>query len=137
LTGRRHFVLALGVSALAAPVGSFAQQQPARLARIGLLAALSASNFASRVESLRAGLREFGYVEGKNIVIEFRSAEAEYDRLPELAVELVRLKVDIIVAAGTPAIRAAKQATETIPIVIAAVGDAVAGGLVASLARSG
>ena len=134
---RRHFILVLGVSALAAPLASIAQQRPARLARIGLLAALSASSLASRVEALRAGLREFGYVEGKNLVIEFRAAEAKYDRLRELAAELVRLEVDIIVAAGTPAIRAAKQATETIPIVIAAVGDAVAGGLVASLARPG
>ena len=88
---RRHFVLVLGVSALAAPLASIAQQQPARLARIGLLAALSASSLASRVEALRAGLREFGYVEGKNLVIEFRAAEAKYDRLRELAAELVRL----------------------------------------------
>jgi putative ABC transport system substrate-binding protein len=89
------------------------------------------------MEALRAGLRDFGYVEGKNALIEFRSAEGKYDRLPELAAELVRQNVDVIVTAGTPAIRAAKQATQTVPIVIAAVGDAVAGGLVASLSRPG
>jgi putative ABC transport system substrate-binding protein len=97
----------------------------------------SASNFASRTEALRAGLRDFGYVDGKNALIEFRSAEGKYDRLPELAAELVREPVQVIVTAGTPAIRAAKQATQTIPIVIAAVGDAVAGGLVANLSRPG
>lgn len=97
----------------------------------------SASNFAPRTEALRAGLRDFGYVEGRNALVEVRSAEGKYDRLPELAAELVRQNVDVIVAAGTPAIRAAKQATQTVPIVIAAVGDAVAGGLVASLARPG
>ena len=121
---------------LAAPVASFAQQ-PARIVRIGVLAVPSASSFAGRTDALRAGLRELGYVEGKNARIEFRSAEGKFDRLPELAAELVRLRVDVIVTAGTPAIRAAKQATDTVPIVIAAVGDAVAGGFVASLSRPG
>ena len=97
----------------------------------------SASNFATRAEALRAGLQDFGYVEGKNILIEFRSAEGKYDRLPELAAELVRQNVDVIVTAGSPSIHAAKQATETVPIVIAAVGDALAGGFVASLSKPG
>ena len=120
---------------VAAPLASFAQQ-PAKASRVGVLATLSASVFASRVDALRGGLRDLGYVEGRNIVIEPRSAE-KFDRMPELAAELVSLKVDIIVAGGTPAIRAARQASEAMPIVIAAVGDAVAGGLVASLARPG
>jgi putative ABC transport system substrate-binding protein len=89
------------------------------------------------MEALRAGLLEFGYVEGKNTVIVFRSAEGKYDRLSELAADLVREQVDVIVTGGTPAIRATKRATQTIPIVIAAVGDAIAGGLVASLSRPG
>jgi len=89
------------------------------------------------VEALRAGLREFGYVEGRNIAIEFRWAEGNYDRLPELAAELVRLKVDLIVTHTTAGTRAAKQATATIPIVIAATGDPVQAGLVASFARPG
>ena len=97
----------------------------------------SASAFAARTDALRAGLRELGYAEGKNALVEVRSAEGKSDRLPELATELVRQNVDVIVAAGTPAIRAAKQATGTIPIVIAAVGDAVGGGLVANLSRPG
>ncbi len=87
------------------------------------------------MDALRAGLRDAGYVEGKNIVIEFRWAEGKYDRLPELAAELVRLKVDVIVTHATVGTRAAKQATTTIPIVMAASGDPVAAGLVASLAR--
>jgi putative ABC transport system substrate-binding protein len=82
-------------------------------------------------------LRDLGYVEGKNLVIEFRWADGRYDRLPDLAAELVRLKVDVIVTGGTPGTRAAKQATTTIPIVMAVSGDAVATGLIASLARPG
>jgi putative ABC transport system substrate-binding protein len=132
---RRQFVIRAG-ALLATPVASFAQQ-PARLVRIGVLAVPSAASYASRTDALRAGLRDFGYVEGKNTLIEFRSAEGKFDRLPELAADLVRQKVDVIVTAGTPAIRAAKQATASVPIVIAAVGDAVAGGLVASLSRPG
>lgn len=132
---RRQFLISAG-ALLATRVASFAQQ-PTRLVRIGVLAVPSASNFATRTEALRAGLRDFGYVEGQNMLIEFRSAEGKFDRLPALAAELVRQKVDVIVAGGTPAIRAAKQATATVPIVIAAVGDAVAGGLVASLSRPG
>src|SRR5687767_7863317 len=132
---RRRFVMASCVL-LGAPIASLAQQPP-KVIRIGVLAVPSASSFASRTDALRAGLRDFGYVDGKNITIEFRSADGNFDRLPELAAQLVRDRVHIIVTAGTPAIRAAKHATQTIPIVIAAVGDAVAGGLVANLSRPG
>jgi putative ABC transport system substrate-binding protein len=136
---RREFLIAgsAGLCTLGAPLASFAQQPPARFHRIGFLGPTSAAGIASRLEALRAGLRELGYVEGKNLVIEFRWAEGKYDRLPELAAELVRLKVDLIVTHGGPGIRAAKQATTTIPIVMAVVADAVADGLVASLARPG
>jgi putative ABC transport system substrate-binding protein len=89
------------------------------------------------VEALRAGLRDLGYVEGRNLAIEFRVADGKYDRLVDLATELVRLEVEVIVTGGTPGTRAAKQATATIPIVMAVSGDAVATGLIASLARPG
>ena len=114
-----------------------AEAQPAKVARIGFLAPTSASSNPERVEALWAGLRDLGYVEGKNIVIEFRWAEGKFDRLPDLAAELVRLKVDVIVTATTPGIRAAKNATTTIPIVMATSGDPVGFGFVASLARPG
>jgi putative ABC transport system substrate-binding protein len=89
------------------------------------------------VEAFRAGLRDFGYAEGENIIIEFRWAEGKYDRLPDLAKELVRLKVDVLVTHGTPGGFAAKRATATIPIVMAVIGDAIGTGLVPSLARPG
>src|SRR5919108_805673 len=109
-------------------------QQQKKAPRIGFLLA---ANLSSLTEAFRQGLHELGYVEGKNIVIEYRHAEGKLERLPELASELVRLKVDIIVVGGTTATAAAKQATSTIPIVVGAAGDLVGGGLVASLARPG
>ena len=113
-------------------------QQPKKVPRIGFLNAASPAALSARIEAFRLELRELGYVEGKNIVIEYRHAEGKLDRLSELAAELVRLKVDVIFSAGsTPTARAAKQATSTIPIVFVGVGDAVAAGLVASLARPG
>jgi putative tryptophan/tyrosine transport system substrate-binding protein len=112
-------------------------QQPAKVHRIGFLGLPSATGWAEKISALRAGLRDLGYVEGKNLVIEFRWADGRYERLPDLAAELVRLKVDVIVTHATVGTRAAKKATTTTPIVIAAVGDAVALGLVASLARPG
>jgi putative ABC transport system substrate-binding protein len=130
---RRQFITLLGGSAVAWPLAARAQQ-PAKSV-IGFLGALSASSWATRVEALRAGLRDLGYVEGKNIVIEFRWAEGNYDRLVDLAGELVRLKVDMLVTHGTPGVLAAKRATSTIPIVMAVVGDALASGVVSSLAR--
>jgi putative ABC transport system substrate-binding protein len=135
MNNRRKLLVALGAGALAAPLTSFAQQK-GKIWRIGFLGTASASGFARRVEALRAGLRDLGYVEGKNIVIEFRWAEGKYERLPELAAELVRLKVDVIVTHGVGT-RAAKAATTTIPIVMAVSPDPVASGLVASLARPG
>ena len=134
---RRRLVLALGAGALAAPLAAFAQQKSAKVARLGFLGASSAAAFASLVEALRAGLRDLGYVEGKNIVIEYRWAEGKYERLPGLAAELVQLKVDVIVAASGPAVQAVQKATTTIPIVFAAVGDPVGLGFVASLSRPG
>jgi ABC-type uncharacterized transport system substrate-binding protein len=112
-------------------------QQPARFHQIGYLSTDSPSTIAARIEAFRQGLRELGYVEGKNIVIEWRFAEGKADRLPGLAAELVRLKVDAIVTSGPAATRAAKQATVTIPIVTAQDPDPVGNGLVASLARPG
>ena len=110
-------------------------QQPKKVPRIGFLVASSPSFYSSRIEAFRKGLRELGYVEGKNIAIEYRFAEGKEDCLRELAAELVRLKVDIIVAAASAA--AAKDATKTIPIVFAAAADPVASGIVASLAQPG
>jgi len=112
-------------------------QQPAKVPRIGYLTGGSLSANLARLEAFRQGLRELGYVEGKNIVIEYRYAEGKFDRLPELAAELVRLKVDIIVSAGPIVTRAAKEATVTIPIVMAQDADPVGSGFVASLARPG
>jgi putative ABC transport system substrate-binding protein len=112
-------------------------QQPTKVPRIGFLAASPASALSTRIEAFRQGLRELGYVEGKNIIIEWRSAEEKLDRLPALAAELVRLKVDVIVAAGPATTRAAKEATVTIPIVMGFAGDPVGSGFVASLARPG
>ena len=134
---RRKLLLALGAGALAAPLRPFAQQPAAGMHRIGFLGATSAAGLGNRLEALRAGLRELGYVEGKNLVIEFRWAESRYARLAELAAELVRLNVALIVTHSTPGVLAAKQATMTIPIIIAAQGDAVATGVVTSLARPG
>ena len=118
--------------------GAVAQaQQPTKVPRIGYLSAPPLSASASRNEAFRQGLRELSYVEGKNIVIEWRSAEGKSDRLPALAAELVRLKVDIIVTGGGAATRAAKEATATIPVVTAQDPDPVGNGFIASLARPG
>jgi putative tryptophan/tyrosine transport system substrate-binding protein len=112
-------------------------QQPTKVPRIGFLYAGSPSDQLLRVEAFRQGLRELGYMEGKNIVVEYRHAEGKYDRLPVLVAELVRLKVDVIVTGGGPATRSAKEATKMIPIVMAQDTDPVGSGFVASLARPG
>jgi putative ABC transport system substrate-binding protein len=130
---RREFIAALG-GAAAWPVVARGQQQ-AKVTRIGFLGPASASMTAGWIDALRAGLRDRGYLEGNNILFEFRWAEGNDDRLPALVAELVRLNVDVLVTFGTPGTRAAKEATTTIPIVMAATGDAVATGLVGSLAR--
>jgi putative ABC transport system substrate-binding protein len=130
----------MGIVAIAvtfALFGAVAQaQQPAKIPRIGYLTAAYLTAISARTEAFRQGLRELGHMEGKNIVIEWRSGEGKFDRLPALAAELVGLKVDVIVTSTTPAIQAAKQATSTIPIVTIS-ADPVGTGLVASLARPG
>ena len=112
-------------------------QQPTKIPRIGFLNATSSSTMSARIEAFRQGLRELGYVEGKNIVIEYRHAEGKLDRLSELVAELVRVKVDVIVTTGPTSTHAAKEATNTIPILMMNEGDPVASGFVASLARPG
>jgi putative ABC transport system substrate-binding protein len=112
-------------------------QQSAKVPRIGYLAGGSLSSISNRIEAFRQGLRELGYVEGRNILIEWRSADGKLDRLPALAADLVRLKVDVIVSSAASQTPVAKKATKTIPIVMAQDNDPVATGVVASLARPG
>jgi len=112
-------------------------QQPTKIPRIGYLAVVPLATMLARVEAFRQGLRDLGYVEGKNIAIEWRSTDGNPDRTAALAAELVQLKVDIIVTAGSSATRHAKAATVTTPIVMAQDGDPVANGFIASLARPG
>jgi ABC-type uncharacterized transport system substrate-binding protein len=112
-------------------------QQPTKIPRIGYLSVLSPSTMADRIEAFRQGLRELAYVEGKNIVIEWRYGQEKSGRVSELATELVRLKVDVIISGGNSATQAAKKATDSIPIVMTRASDPVASGFVASLARPG
>jgi putative ABC transport system substrate-binding protein len=133
---RRAFITLLGGAVAGWPVTARAQQS-AKVARIGFLGGESAVESASRVEGFRLGLRDLGYIDGTNAVITYRWAEGNYERLPGLAAELVRSGVDVIVTGGTPGSLAAKQATATIPIVIANIGDAVSTGIVAGIARPG
>jgi ABC-type uncharacterized transport system substrate-binding protein len=112
-------------------------QQPKKAPRIGILSSLSPAAVLARMDAFRQGLRELGYVEGKNLVIEYRYAEGKLDRLPALAAELVRLKVDVIVTGGPAVNRSAKESTVTIPIVLSFDNDPVGNGFVASLARPG
>ncbi|HEX9125261.1 MAG TPA: ABC transporter substrate-binding protein [Methylomirabilota bacterium] len=131
---RRAFLGLAAASALAAP--GIARGQPAgKVYRIGYLSLRSGTG--DRDEALRQGLREVGYVEGRNLAIEYRWAAGKRERLTELATDLVRLKMDVIVAAGTLAAEAARRATTTMPIVFAGVGDPVGSGLVSSLAHPG
>jgi putative ABC transport system substrate-binding protein len=127
------WLLVTGLLTTAAPVNA---QQP-KLIRIGILVAGPASAVSTRVEAFRRGLRERGYVEGKNIAIEYRYGEGKPERMSELAAELVRLKVNVIVTAGSQATRPAKEATHTIPIVMANDNDPVGSGFIASLAKPG
>ncbi len=137
MNNRRKLVIALGAGALAAPLAGFAQQQPAKVRRIGTLGLGSDYSNERRVEALLAGLRELGHVEGKHFVIEGRSINDKPEQLSNLAAGLVRLKVDVIVTSGVAATRAAQKATTTIPIVFGNLGDPVAQGFVKSLARPG
>jgi putative ABC transport system substrate-binding protein len=132
---RAAFAVVLVLSLPAAPLAASAQQA-AKVARIGYLAVDRAAS-PHMTEAFLQGLRDLGYVEGRNVVIEYRDAEGKLERLPALAAELVALKVDVIVAGGTPQAVAAKQATRTVSIVFAAAGDPVTSGLVTSLARPG
>jgi putative ABC transport system substrate-binding protein len=132
---RREFIILLGGATTAWPLGADAQQ-PGK-ARIGVLARTSAGSIAPLLESFQKGLRELGWVEGNNLSIEYQFGNGELGRLRELAETLVSLKVDVIVTVDTPPTQAAKQATATIPIVIAVSADPVGAGLVASLARPG
>ena len=135
---RRTFISGITFGLLAAPLAAQAQQQAAKIARIGYLSASSPPLAPHQHEAFLQGLRDFGYVEGRNLVIEYRFAERKFERLPALAAELVALKVDVIVTGGgTPTALAAKQATRTIPIVFASAPDPVTDGLVTSLARPG
>jgi len=132
---RREFIALLGGAAASWPLAARAQR-PAKPV-IGFLGSAPPATFAARIEGFRLGLRDFGYVEGTNITIEYRFAEGHYERLSDLAAELVRSKVDLIITHGTPGSLAAKRATTTIPIVMANIGDPVATGVVASIARPG
>jgi putative tryptophan/tyrosine transport system substrate-binding protein len=132
---RREFIVALGTTA-AWPLATRAQSA-GKLPVIGFLGGADPIELAPLIEALRLGLRDYGYIEGQNIAVEYRWAEGRWDRLPALAADLVRRRVAVIVTEGTPAAFAAKQATTTIPIVMAIVGNPVDTGLVSSLARPG
>jgi putative tryptophan/tyrosine transport system substrate-binding protein len=132
---RREFIAALGGAAMAWPLAARAQQS--KVARIGFLGLDSVSSHAARLAALRAGLRDRGWLEGTNLLIEYRWAEGDYKRLRGLADELVQLKVDVLVTHASAGALAAKSATSTIPIVLTAVGDIVALGLVSSLSLPG
>jgi putative ABC transport system substrate-binding protein len=138
VTTRRAFIRTLAGGLLAAPLAAGAQQA-GKVYRIGYLSlgSLESPETRASLDAFRQGLRERGYGEGQNIVIEYRAADGKIERLPALATELARLKVDLIVAGSTPGARAARQATTTIPIIAPNMGDPVQDGLVANLARPG
>jgi len=133
---KKNSVLALCTMLLALCFSAEAQQ-PKKIPRVGFLIASSAAEQQVRLEAFRRGLRELGYVEGKNINVELRSGEGKADLLPDAAAELVRLNVDVIVTGGVTSTHAAKKATSTIPIVMALDGDPIGSGFVASLAHPG
>jgi len=133
---RRTFITGMTGGLLAAPLAVEAQVA-GKVYRIGVLEVVAVTSNTTNLAAFRQGLRELGYVEGQNFVIEYRSADGRAERFPDLAAELVRLKVDVIVTRGTPAALAAKHATGTIPIVMASSGDPLAVGLAASLAHPG
>jgi putative tryptophan/tyrosine transport system substrate-binding protein len=133
---RRAFITLLGGAAVAWPLAARAQQ-PDKFARIGRLSPLSVAAETPMLAGLRQGLSELGWIEGRNLEFELRFADGNVDRLPQLADELVRANVDVIVTGSSPAASAAKNATSTIPIVMVTTGDPVQGGLIASLSRPG
>jgi putative ABC transport system substrate-binding protein len=130
------FIITLGLGCIATSLPIEAQQ-PARIPRVGYLGNSSPTLERDLVGAFRQGLRDLGYAEGENILIEYRWAKGQAERFPKLAAELVRLQVDVLLTAGTPEALAAKQASHTIPIVMATSGDPVETGLIASLARPG
>jgi putative ABC transport system substrate-binding protein len=135
---RRDFITGLGgamAATIVSPLPLAAQR--GKVWRVGVLETVSPALNAANFDALRKGLRERGYVEGQNLVFEYRSADGRPEQFPELAAELVRLAVDVIVTRGTPAVRAAKNATATIPVVMAASGDPLGAGVIAGLARPG
>ncbi len=134
---RRRFLLGLTGAMLAGPLDLAAQSAGSRNYRIGFLSSTTAQGYSTRVAAFRRGLADLGLVDGNNLSFEFRWADGAHERLPGLASELVRANVDLIVAIGTPAARAAQRATATIPIVMVSVADPVGSGLVPSLARPG
>jgi putative ABC transport system substrate-binding protein len=125
------------IAALLVGLAHLAKAQQPKIFRVGFLGSSPPSRVKTFVNAFRQGLKELGYVEGRNVLIEYRYAEGKFDRLPKLADELVRLNVDVIFAQAAPAIRAAKQATKTIPVVFEMLADPVSAGLVASLAKPG
>jgi len=133
---RREFISTVTVGLLAAPLAAEAQQA-GKVYRVGMLETRSTVLNAANIDAFRQGLRELGYKEGQNLEIEYRSSDGRDERFPGLAGELVRLKVDLILTRGTPAALAAKSATRTIPVVMAASGEPVGSGIVASLGRPG
>src|SRR5215471_5107878 len=133
--GRRKFLATLGGAAAAWPLA--ARAQPTKLPTVGFLGASTSSNYGAWVAAFDKRLRELGWIEGRNVAMEYRWAEGRSERYAEIATEFLRLKVDVIVTTGTAAVVAAKQATTVIPIVFTSAGDPVATGLVASLARPG
>jgi putative tryptophan/tyrosine transport system substrate-binding protein len=133
---RREFIALLAAAAVGWPITAWAQQA-GKGYRIGILETIPASQNTANLDALRKGLRALGYIEGQNLTIDYRSADGVAERFPELASELVRLNVDLIVTRGTPAAQSVKNATATIPIVMAAIGEPLALGVVAGLARPG
>jgi putative ABC transport system substrate-binding protein len=136
MSSRRQFISLLGGAATAWPVAARAQQR-AKVWRVGVLETQSQRQNTLNLDALKKGLEALGYVERRNLVVEYRSADGRAERFPELAADLLRRKVDLIVTRGTPAVQAAKNATASIPIVMAASGDPLRAGVVASLARPG
>ena len=132
---QRRFVIAMAAGATLITSMPVLSQIAPRIHRIGFLSTAYANAFTSRVEAMKGGFRDLGYLEGRNIAFEYRFADLNSERLPDLAAELVRSNVDVIITVGTPSTIAAKRATATIPIVTTTVGDAVASGVVTSLAR--
>jgi putative ABC transport system substrate-binding protein len=138
MNNRRKLVIALGAGALTAPLSSFAQRQ-GKIWRIGFCYSGSrqSASETGRYDAFMQGMRELGYAEGKDIVIEARFADGKFERLPDLAAELVKMNLDVIVTGGTPATQAVQKATKTIPIVFGSAGDPVDGGLIKNLAHPG